>query len=143
MAPNFSMLPIKITMAGILMPAIMIASSACGGTGATPATGPGGHLYIGVGDGGLGGDPFGNGQNTGTLLGAILRIDVSGARAGEPYVIPASNPFSGVSGSRGRFSPTVYAIPGVFHSIWGRTYRAIPWRFGWPLWAKTDGRQLT
>ena len=65
------------------------------------AFGPDGLLYIGVGDGGRGGDPFGNGQNTGTLLGAILRIDVSSAKAGEPYKIPASNPFVGVDGSRG------------------------------------------
>ena len=64
------------------------------------AFGPGGFLYIGVGDGGRGGDPFGNGQNTGTLLGTILRIDVSGANAGERYKIPASNPFVGVDGSR-------------------------------------------
>ena len=65
------------------------------------AFGPGGFLYIGVGDGGRGGDPFGNGQNTGTLLGTILRIDVSGADAGERYKIPPSNPFVGVDGSRG------------------------------------------
>ncbi len=65
------------------------------------AFGPDGFLYIGVGDGGRGGDPFGNGQNTGTLLGTILRIDVSGANAGERYKIPPSNPFVGVDGSRG------------------------------------------
>ncbi len=48
-----------------------------------------GELYIGVGDGGSAGDPQGNGQNLGTLLGKILRIDVSG----EDYTIPISNPF--------------------------------------------------
>ena len=65
------------------------------------AFGPDGYLYIGVGDGGRGGDPFGNGQNTWTLLGTILRIDVSAASASERYSIPPSNPFAGVDGSRG------------------------------------------
>src|SRR5690625_2961222 len=56
--------------------------------------GPDGYLYIGVGDGGGGGDrhgPIGNGQNRNTLLGKILRIDVNG----EPYRIPDDNPFKG------------------------------------------------
>lgn len=52
--------------------------------------GPDGFLYIGLGDGGSGGDPEGNGQNTQTLLGAMLRIDVSGS---ESYNIPGDNPF--------------------------------------------------
>ena len=39
--------------------------------------GPDGYLYLGLGDGGLGGDPFGNGQNTATLLAKMLRIDVN------------------------------------------------------------------
>jgi glucose/arabinose dehydrogenase len=54
------------------------------------AFGPDGYLYIGLGDGGSGGDPLGNGQNTDTLLGAILRIDVDGENT---YNIPAGNPF--------------------------------------------------
>ena len=55
------------------------------------AFGPDGYLYIGFGDGGSGGDPLGNGQDTDTLLGAMLRIDVSGAGG---YAIPADNPFA-------------------------------------------------
>ncbi|MGW7091824.1 PQQ-dependent sugar dehydrogenase [Streptomyces sp. NPDC054874] len=52
--------------------------------------GPDGYLYIAFGDGGSGGDPDGNGQKLDTLLGKLLRIDPSG---GEPYAIPADNPF--------------------------------------------------
>ena len=52
--------------------------------------GPDGYLYIGMGDGGSGGDPQGNGQNLNSLLGKILRIDIN---SGQPYAIPAENPF--------------------------------------------------
>jgi glucose/arabinose dehydrogenase len=59
--------------------------------GGMVAFGSDGYLYIGLGDGGSGGDPFGNGQNGGVLLGKILRIDVD---SGDPYGIPADNPFA-------------------------------------------------
>jgi glucose/arabinose dehydrogenase len=64
------------------------------------AFGPDGYLYIGTGDGGSGGDPSNNGQNLGTLLGKLLRIDVDSAADGKPYAIPASNPFVGQAGKR-------------------------------------------
>jgi glucose/arabinose dehydrogenase len=53
------------------------------------AFGPDGMLYIGMGDGGSGGDPQNHGQRRSTLLGALLRIDVRTA----PYVIPPDNPY--------------------------------------------------
>ena len=78
------------------------------------AFGPDGMLYVGLGDGGSGGDPFGNGQNPGTLLGTILRIDTEQPAQGAPYAIPADNPFVGESGARGE--------------VWAYGLRN-PWRF--------------
>jgi glucose/arabinose dehydrogenase len=75
------------------------------------AFGPDGYLYFGLGDGGAGGDPLGNGQNPFTLLGAILRLDVSEPGA---YSIPEDNPFA--DGADG--APEVY--------LWGLRN---PWRF--------------
>jgi len=57
--------------------------------------GPDGYLYLGLGDGGKGGDPHGNGQNTSTLLGSIIRIAVKNESLGAGYSIPADNPFVG------------------------------------------------
>lgn len=61
--------------------------------GATVAFGSDGYLYLSLGDGGSAGDPHGNGQNLGTLLGSILRIDVDHADTNRPYVVPPDNPF--------------------------------------------------
>lgn len=79
--------------------------------GGLVAFGPDGKLFIGMGDGGSGGDPLGHGQNRGTLLGALLRIDVD---AGDPYAIPSDNPFVNTPGARAE--------------IWAMGLRN-PWRF--------------
>ncbi|MFQ5678705.1 MAG: PQQ-dependent sugar dehydrogenase [Gemmatimonadota bacterium] len=79
--------------------------------GGLVAFGPDGKLYVGLGDGGGAGDPQGNGQNPGTLLGSLLRIDVD---AGDPFAIPPDNPFVGQAGRR--------------EEIWAWGLRN-PWRF--------------
>lgn len=58
--------------------------------------GPDGYLYIGMGDGGSGGDPGNRAQNINNNLGKMLRIDVDSA---SPYGIPPTNPFVGVAGN--------------------------------------------
>jgi glucose/arabinose dehydrogenase len=55
--------------------------------------GPDGFLYVGIGDGGRAGDPLGSGQDTNTLLGALLRLDPDGAADGLGYSVPNGNPY--------------------------------------------------
>jgi glucose/arabinose dehydrogenase len=74
--------------------------------GGLAAFGPDGYLYLGTGDGGSGGDPNGNAQNPGSLLGKLLRLDVANASQAVPYLIPATNPYRNQAGSR----PEIWAI---------------------------------
>ncbi|MEZ5099845.1 MAG: PQQ-dependent sugar dehydrogenase [Thermoleophilia bacterium] len=67
------------------------------------AFGPDGFLYVGTGDGGSGGDPENRGQDPDTLLGKLLRLDVSG-EAG--YAVPPDNPFADGAGGR----PEIWAL---------------------------------
>lgn len=76
--------------------------------------GPDGYLYIGLGDGGSGGDPQNYGQNTNTFLGKMLRIDVDNTAPGLNYAIPVDNPFVNV--------------PAYKPEIWSLGLRN-PWRF--------------
>jgi glucose/arabinose dehydrogenase len=85
------------------------------------AFGPDGFLYFGLGDGGSGGDPFGHGQSTATLLGKMMRIDVNTTSPGLQYAIPPDNPFAAGGGL-----PEIYAIG--FRN---------PWRFSFD---RTGGR---
>jgi hypothetical protein len=62
-------------------------------------------LYFGTGDGGSGGDPQGNGQNTNALLGKFLRIDVNRKDTGLEYGIPSDNPYAAGGGR-----PEIFAI---------------------------------
>jgi glucose/arabinose dehydrogenase len=60
--------------------------------------GPDGYLYIGTGDGGRADDQR-NGQDLGSLLAKLLRIDPQ-ASGGRPYSVPPDNPFVGRAGAR-------------------------------------------
>jgi glucose/arabinose dehydrogenase len=105
------------------------------------AFGPDGYLYLGLGDGGLGGDPFGSGQNTSTLLAKILRIDVNSRTTSDvngrnphplPYGIPSDNPFVNEKNAR--------------HEIYAYGLRN-PWRYSFDrqtgdLWAGDVGQDL-
>jgi glucose/arabinose dehydrogenase len=64
--------------------------------GGTIKFGPDGYLYIGMGDGGSGGDPGNRAQNINENLGKMLRLDVDSAT---PYGIPSTNPYVGVAGN--------------------------------------------
>lgn len=83
--------------------------------------GPDGFLYLGLGDGGLFSDPRGHAQNTSTLLGSVIRIDVSASTEAEPYRVPQDNPF---------FNKTTVPRPGQLSErpeIWAYGLRN-PWR---------------
>lgn len=92
----------------LILAAIQPASNHNGGQ---VAFGPDGFLYLGLGDGGSSGDPEGRGQGLSDLLGSILRVDV---RTGDPYTVPADNPFTG--------------NPAARPEVWSYGLRN-PWRF--------------
>jgi glucose/arabinose dehydrogenase len=113
--------------------------------GGEVAFGPDGYLYLGLGDGGNQGDPFGSGQNTSTLLAKMLRIDVnsratvgSGVRRHQlQYGFPPDNPFINEIEMNGS---------GSHKEIFAYGFRN-PWRYSWDrktgeLWVGDVGQDL-
>ena len=92
---------------------IRVAQPYANHNGGMIAFGRDGYLYIGLGDGGAGGDPDNRAQNVNTLLGKMLRIGINSSTSTRNYVIPSSNPYVGRAGR---------------DEIWQRGLRN-PWRF--------------
>jgi glucose/arabinose dehydrogenase len=90
---------------------LFVGQPAANHNGGNLVFGPDGYLYIGFGDGGGGGDTYGNSQRSDVLLAKMLRLDVDG---GDPYAIPPDNPFVNTPGMR----PEIWA--------WGLRN---PWRY--------------
>ena len=111
------------------VPVLMIQQPFANHNGGQLQFGPDSYLYIGMGDGGSGGDPGNRAQNLGDLLGKMLRLDVNSA---SPYAIPPSNPFVGEAGVR--------------PEIWAYGLRN-PWRFSFDrvtgdLWIADVGQGM-
>ncbi len=83
--------------------------------------GPDGYLWIGTGDGGAANDRFGNGQNPATLLGKMLRLDVTSDPA-QPYLIPEDNPWTTAE----------WNGQDVVDEVWALGLRN-PWRYSFDL----------
>jgi len=109
------------------------------------AFGPDGHLYVALGDGGRSNDAFGNGQNTDSMLGALLRLDVSQP---DTYATPPDNPFSNSGEPElwaiGLRNPWRFAFDGddlyigdvgqnAFEEINVVPTLAVGYNFGWPI----------
>ena len=110
--------------------------------------GPDGYLWIGTGDGGAANDIFDNGQNKESLLGAMLRLDVSGD---EGYNIPPDNPFVDGGGAAeiwaiGLRNPWRYSFDRATNELWVADVGQNEWEevhkvtsdaaglnYGWPI----------
>lgn len=114
---------------------LKIAQPAANHNGGMLAFGPDGRLYIGMGDGGGAGDVYRNGQNPDTLLGKLLRLDVTTDPA-RPYTIPADNPWVAA----------LWNGQDVRDEVWAVGLRN-PWRFSFDratgdLWIADVGQNV-
>jgi len=99
--------------------------------GGTIEFGPDGMLYFGLGDGGSGDDPCGSGQNLGSPLGKMLRLDVNAPAGG--YKVPGDNPFVATAGalpeiwSYGHRNPFRWHFDRVSGDLWVGDVGQITW----------------
>lgn len=101
--------------------------------GGTVLFGPDGYLYLSLGDGGAANDPHHYAQNMDSFLGKVLRIDVNKAgEGGDPYAVPADNPFVGKEGAK----PEIWALG--TRNIWRMAFDA---KTG-DLWAGDVGQNI-
>ena len=113
-----------------LRPLIEIEDPAWNHNGGTALFGPDGMLYVSIGDGGSGNDPWGHGQDMRALLGKIIRIDVSRDESGRGYAVPADNPFVGRDDAR----PEIWASG--LRNVWRMSFD----RATGELWAGDVGQ---
>ena len=104
-----------VVIPGSEVPILTVDQPYANHNGGTIQFGPDGSLYIALGDGGSGGDPENRAQNLGSLLGKILRIDVSPATG---YAIPGSNPLGSEIWLYGLRNPFRFSFDRATGDLW-------------------------